>query len=39
MKTYSGYTAVEIREMESNGTCPTHILQAYINNDYDGGDE
>ena len=35
MKTYSGYTAQEIQEMECNGTCPNHILIDYANDDYD----
>tara|TARA_B100000809_G_scaffold258976_1_gene303088 strand:+ start:1281 stop:1388 length:108 start_codon:yes stop_codon:yes gene_type:complete len=35
MKTYSGYTAAEIREMESNGTCPSHVLIDYMNGDCD----
>jgi len=35
MKTYCSYTADEIREMEANGTCPTHILIQYMNGDYD----
>ena len=39
MKTYCGYTVEEIREMESEGTLPSHVLVDYLNGDYDGGDE
>ena len=39
METYSGYTIEEIQEMEEEGTCPQHVLIAYVNGDYDGGDE
>jgi len=39
MNTYCGYTAEEIREMEEEGTCPSHVLIRYVNGDYDGGDE
>jgi len=39
METYCGYTVEEIREMESNGTLPQHVLIDYVNGDPDGGDE
>lgn len=39
MKTYSGYTSDEIQEMEVQGMCPSHILIAFMNDDFDGSDE
>lgn len=39
MKTYCGYTAEEINEMEEEGSCPSHVLIRYMNDDYDGADE
>lgn len=39
MRTYGGYTVEEIQEMEDQGTCPSHVLIAYINDDYDESDD
>lgn len=38
-KTYCGYTAEEIREMEEDGSCPSHVLIQYVNGDFDGSDD
>ena len=39
METYHGYTAEEVQDMEAEGTCPSYVLIAYMNNEYDGSDD